>query len=374
MNKTTKIILGVIVVVMVIVLVAIFYKPAPKETIKIGAVIPLTGDTSSYGEHMKEGIELAKDEINLNGGIKRRKLEIVYDDSQGNAQQGLTAYRELVDIKGIKIILSGISGVVLGIAPSAEKDQTLIFSIGAAAAKISEAGDFIFRHNVLPQAEAVVQADLVYNRMGYKEVAGIFVNAESGVSYRDEFKKQYEKLGGTMKTIEMYEKGTADFRAQLTKIKASGVKAVFAGSYIKELGYILKQSKELGLNIQWFSGYIAEGPEVIDIAGDAAEGLIYTHFFDPQSLSVEDYQNKFKRAYGKISEFYAALAYDNVKILAKVMETCSNAEDPICVKNGLYKIKNFSGVTGKITFDQNGDTQKTIILKTIKNGQFVPYL
>lgn len=372
MNKTTKIIGGIIVLT-IIVLIVVFYKPVPKGTIKIGALFSLTGTTSSYGEHMKEGTDLAKDEINAQGGIKGRKIEIVYEDTQGDTQQGITAYQKLVNIEGLKVLLAGISNVVLGVAPLAEQNQVLVFAIGTAAAQISEAGDFIFRHNLLPQTEAKVLADLVYNKKEYKEIAGIFVNTESGVSYRDEFKKNYEELGGNIKLIEMYEKGAADFKTQLTKIKASGVKAVFAGSYIKELGYILKQSKELGLDVQWFSAYVAEGPEVLDIAKDSANGLIYSHFFNPESPSIKEYQKKYEERYGKSSEFYAALAYDNVKILAEVMKKCSNPEDSVCIKSELYKIKDFPAVTGKITIDDKGDTSKEIVIKTIKNGQFVPY-
>jgi len=377
MNKTTKIILFIVAIL--IVLGGIWYgtsrKPAEKGAIKIGAILPLTGKTSYIGEYMKEGIELAKDEVNTQGGVKGRKLEIVYEDSQGDTQKGLTSYQKLVNIDGLKILLSGISNVILGIAPLAEKDHALVFAIGAADPKISAAGDFIFRHNLLPQTEMKVLADLVYNKKGYKQMAGIFVNTESGVGYRDEFKKNFEALGGEIKIIEMYEKGAADVRSQLTKIKATGVGAVMAGSYTQELGYILKQSKELGLDVQWFSGYPAEGPELLKIAGDTANGLIYTHFFSPESslLLVVEYQRKYKERYGKISESYAALAYDNVKVLAEVMKKCSNPTDSTCVKNELYKVKDFAAVTGNITFDQNGDTHKEILIKTVRNGQFVPY-
>ena len=379
-EKQTKLWVGIIIVIIII--AGIWYgvgrKPAQTtnesiKTVKIGAILPLSGKLSSYGEHMKEGIELAKDEINSQGGIKGKKLEVIYEDSQGDTKQGITAYHKLVDTEGIKVLLSSLSGVTLGIAPLAEKDKVVVFAIGTAAPSISKAGDFIFRHNLLPQTEAKTLADLIYNKKGYKKIAGMFVNTESGVSYRDEFVKDYKDLGGEMESIEMYEKGTTDFRTQLTKIKDSGVKAVFTCSYIKELGYILKQSRELGLDVQWFGIYAAEGPELLEIAGNAAEGLIYTHFFNPASPSMKEYQRKYKERYGKPSEFYAALAYDNVKILSEVIGRCSGAKDSICIKNELYQIKDFPGVTGPITFDENGDTHKEVVIKTVKNGKFVPY-
>lgn len=346
-----------------------------KEPVKVGAILPLSGTVSYVGEYVKEGLELAKDEINSQGGVDGRKLEIVYEDSQGDTQQGVTVYQKLVKTQGINILIPTISGVTLGIAPLAEQDKVLVFGVGTAAPKISEAGDYIFRHNLLPQTEAKVLADLIYTKEGFQEIGMLVVNSDSGVSYRDYFKPKFEELGGKIRTIEMYEKGTLDYRTPLTKIKAAEVEAVLVGGYAKELGFILKQAQELGLSVQWFSIYAAEEKEVLEIAGEAAEGLVYTHFFNPQSSLpvVKEYQEKYKTRYGRISETYGVLAYDNVRILALAMRKCENPEDATCIKNELYKIKDFPAVTGSITFDENGDTQKEIISKTVKNGRFVPY-
>jgi branched-chain amino acid transport system substrate-binding protein len=172
----------------------------------------------------------------------------------------------------------------------------------------------------------------------------------------------------------MYEEKATDFRTSLLKLKNSNARAVFCLAHSQQFGLILKQAKELNLDKQWFGTFSAEGPTLINTAEETANGLIYSHFFDAgnpsnnfERIYLEEYQNE----YGRQSEAFAALAYDNVRILAEAMKHCKNPEDTECVKNELYKIKDFQGATGLTSIDQNGDTTKQAILKTVKNQEFV---
>ncbi len=375
MTKTAKIIIGIIIVVIVI--AGIWYgisrKPAEKEMVKIGVALALTGNQASYGETIKKGIDLAIKEINASGGINGRKLQAVYEDHQGDTKLGISAYQKLVNIDGIKILFSAVSGPTLAMIKTAENDKTLLFAIGVATPSLSDAGDYIFRHNLLPRDEITALADFLYNQKGIKEIGLLTVNVEAGIGYRDTFKQIFEKLGGKIKITEMYEKGATDYKTQLIKIKQTGVKNAIGFSYSQEMGVILKQSKEINLDARWFSVYPIEDVKLLEIAGQAAEGLIYTHFFDSKMDSMKNYNENYYKEYKNYPNSFAALAYDNVKIISEVMKKCANPEDATCVKDELYKVKNFPGVTGKITFDQNGDSEKEIIFKTVKNGEFVKY-
>ncbi len=327
-----------------------------EETIKIGAILPLSGKVAYYGDYIQQGTNAAINEINSKGGINNRKLEVIYEDSKGDVTSGISAYENL-RFRNVSIIITTLSGVTLGIAPISQKDKVILMNIGSASPKISNAGDYVFRHNVLPQEEIKFLANYLYNN-GYKEIALITVNAEAGVSYRDYFIKEYERLGGKIIVDEMHEYGETDYRSILAKIKDKKPKAVLVLSYPNELAAMLKQSQELDFKTQWFSIYDKEGSEFLELAGENAEGLIYTHFLKENE---------------KFTEPYAALAYDSIMVLAQAMENCKNPEDTTCIKESLYSIKDFSGVTGKISFDKNGDTHKEIILKTIKDGKFVNY-
>jgi len=366
-----KIIVGII-LILIIIVIAFSTNNNQANSVKVGAILPLTGKEANIGQSMKNALELAKEDINRNGGINSKNLKIIYEDSQSDVNKALSSYQKLTQIEGVKEIFTAISSVVLSIAPIAEKNKILNLAMGSAAPKISEAGDYTFRHNLLPQDESMTLANYIYNS-GIKQIPLLVVNTESGVSYRDEFKKDFESLGGKISFIEMYEKGATDYKTQLTKIKAMKPKEIVTLSYAAEMGIQFKQAKELGLNVQWFAVYTAEDPQVLSLAGSAADGIIYTHYYD--ASSTDPLFTSFNAKY--VSEFkiqplpYSGLAYDFLKVLGKVMNACGEASSTICVKDGLYGTQNYQGVTGSISFDKNGDTKKAIIMKTIKNGQFV---
>lgn len=370
-----------VIVIVILVVLGIWFgvvkkaSPEAKGPIKIGAILPMSGSLATIGTLFQEGMEEAKEEINQNGGINGRNVEIIYEDSQGDTQLGLTAYHNLKDTYKVQTIIGTMGNVILGIAPLAEQDKTVLLAVGVNTPQVSTAGDFIFRHNIMPKQEIQVMADLIKNKENFSSVGLLVMNNEGGVSYRDEFIKNFEALGGKIAIEEMYTPASNDYKTNLLKIKVAETSAVFCIGYPKDIGLILKQGKELGLQEQWFSSYSAENKDVVQIAGDAANGLIFTSFFNPDSQQplVADYQEKYRARYGRPSESYAALAYDSIKILDEAIKNCQDPNNSICIKDNLYLVQGFPAVTGNISFDTNGDTVKAIIIKTIQNSQFVPH-
>lgn len=364
----------IVIIAIVLIVAGVFYYGnfningrQSSEVVKLGAILPLTGNEASVGVAIKNGLELAVKKMNGSGGSK---FEIIYEDSHSDPETAISAYKKLTQIDGVKEIFTSISGVTLAVAPLAEADKVIIVSVTTASSKISQAGDYIFRHNLLPQDETRALASKIYSS-GVKELPLIVVNGEA-VTYRDDFRKEYESLGGKISLVEMYTKGSRDYRTELLKIKELKPQAVLSVGYATETGLILKQAKELGLDAQWYSLYTAEDPKVLDIAGKSAEGLIYSHFYNASSTASDflKFRDAYQSAYGVAPVPASALAYDSINILFTTLKKCDRV-DTDCVKMALYKTQNYSGITGKITFDQNGDTKKAIVLKTIKNGQFV---
>ena len=346
-----------------------------EETIKVGAILPMTGTVAYLGQFEREGISLAVEKINEEG-INGKKLEIAYEDTGGDTKQGVSAYQKLTQVEGIKALLTTESGTTLAIAPLAEEDKAIVFSIAGASSKISNAGDFIFRHNLLPDEEAEYLASIMFNDFGHRKICMIVVNSDSGETYASNLKKTFEEKGGEVVIVEKYEKGAKDYQTQLTKVKAAEPDAVFLFGHAQETGLLLKQAEELGIkNTPWFGSFAAEEDSLIENAGDSANSLIYTNFFDANSKDpvFRAFAEKYRQRYGYAPGSFAALAYDSIMILAQALKECDNPYDTICIKDKLYKIKDFSGVTGTITFNENGDTEKEIMLKTIKDGEFVLY-
>lgn len=186
------------------------------------------------------------------------------------------------------------------------------------------------------------------------------------------FYKPSINLGGGVTGSESFEPDAQDFRTQLTRIKQKNPEAIFIVAY-KESILILRQIKELGINTKLLSTPVFEDQEIIEKAGEIAEGVIYVYYggFDPQSGDevVKKFAETFKTKYNRDPGYYSALAYDAMNIVLLAIEKGgAKSED---IKNALYQIKDFPGVTGKTTFDVNGDVVKSVLLKVVKNGQFV---
>ncbi len=343
----------------------------PKE-LKIGAILPLTGDAAKYGQSTKNGIDLALEEINLKGGINVGKIDVIYEDSQADPKKAVSIFQKMTTVDKISFFLGPLSSSeVLAVAPTANKKKVIILAPAASSPQITNAGDYIFRNVMSDLFDGRVVADFAFNNLGKKTAGIIYINNDFGVGLKESFKSFFEKYGGKVVTEEVFDVGATDFRTQLVKIKKSSPEIVFLVGQ-SEMGYILRQSTELGLKTQWVSFSMFEDPQILEIAGNAAEGVYYTYrVFDPKSdiPVVKNFADSFREKYGQEPDIFAGLAYDATKILAQAVE--NGEQDAEKVKEALCDIKDFPGVVGTTSFDENGDVMKPIGIKKIENGEFV---
>lgn len=331
----------------------------PQGNIKIGSVYPLTGGAASWGVPAKEGIQLAVSEINNNGGINGRKIEVIYEDSKMDPKEGVTAVQKLINVDGVKYILGDIvSGVVLATAPLIEQNKVLNLVQGSSP-DISEAGDYIFRNWASDSYQAEKMARYAYAEAGYRKMAVINVNSAYGNGLGDSFKKEFEKLGGEISIKENYAPETKDFKTILLKVTSKGVNAIYLAPNPAETVVIIKQIKEIGLNLPILAGDVI--PEFVKgSSGELFEGIIYsTPLFTTEDSIVKEFETKYELFFNKKSAMtlVSAHTYDAVNILAKAMRE-TKSSDVERVKNYIYQIKNYPGVSGVTTFDQNGDVSK----------------
>ena len=366
--------IGIAVVVIVAVVLIVTQTGKGEKEIKIGVIIPLTGGSAKYGEDIKRGYDLAVEEINNKGGIKGRKIRLIYEDDEGKPEKAVAAAQKLIQRDKVIAILGPLwSSPTLAVAPIAEKNKVILLTSGASSPKITYAGDFIFRNEISDAYGAVKSAELFYNA-GFKKIAILYINNDFGIGFRDAVQQTYRELGGQVTSIESFEQDEKDFRTQLLKIAKTNPEAILIIGY-KEVILILKQMKELGIRRQVLSTALFEDPEIIEKAGDMAEGVLYTYYgtFDPKSedVRVREFIQKFKERYGVDPEYYAPIGYDAVKILALAIE--KGGFKPEQIKDALYQIKDFPGLSGTTSFDRNGDVIKPVILKTVKNRRFIRY-
>ena len=344
-----------------------------EKEIKIGAVLELTGPLSRLGERSKMGMELAADEINSQGGILNREIKLIIEDNKSDAKEGVSAFLKIINSYNVPVI-TGLTGssIVMACAPIANGKKVVLFSAGATSHLITRAGDYIFRNRLSGDAEVKAMADFAINKLNIKKIAVLYVNTDYGVGNKDIFMKEYKTKGGNVLFSEGFEQGETDFRSHLTKIKWARVEAVYIIG-VGENGYILKQAKEMGLKVQFLSTVGIEGPDVWKIAGESANGVIYTvQNFDPESSQkAANFQKNYFAKYNQDPDLFSALGYDAIYIISKVIsENGYNAE---AIKSGMYNLKNFQGVVGNISFDSNGDIQSGVMMKITKDGQFLLY-
>ncbi|MDD5193241.1 MAG: ABC transporter substrate-binding protein [Candidatus Nanoarchaeia archaeon] len=337
-----------------------------KEPIKIGSIGPLTGDVSSIGLNEKAAIELAVDEINSKGGISGRKIQVIYEDGKCSAKDGSNAANKLMNIDNVVAIIGGTcSSETIASAPIAEETKTVMISPCSSSPKITEIGDYIFRDYPSDSYQGAEAANFIYNNLGKKKVAVLYVLSDWGVGIQQVFEPKFKDLGGEIVASEGYEQTTKDLRTQLTKIKQANPDVIYFLGYTEASAIGLKQIKELGINAEIVGGDAWDDKVIFEKAGDAAEGII---FFIPYAPLTSEFKESMKEKLGSNEiTICSSQAYDGVYLLKQVIEKVGT--DPTKIKDELYKIKDYPGVSGTISFDSNGDLEKAqYAIKVVRNG------
>lgn len=337
-----------------------------QEEITIGVILPLTGDGAKYGEEAKNGIELALEEL------KEPKIKILYEDDQGTSSGAVSAFNKLTSSAKIPVIIGPMfSSTALAIAPLGEKNKVVILSPSASSPELTKAGDYFFRNWPSDVYEGGEMGRFAYNTLKLRRVAILSVNLDYGVGLTNVFKKVFESAEAKTLTVENYDQGATDFRTQLSKIKSLNPDGLYLPGYYAEIGLILRQARELGIKAQFLSGVGFDNPKILEIAGSAAEGVIFARpYYDPESQDsrVKRFAERFTRKYKTPPGIYAAHAYDALDILAEAIKKGGYSADKI--KAALYSIKDFSGVTGDTSFDENGDVAKPIQIMKVIDRKF----
>ncbi len=372
-----KLWIGIVVLIIICIAILLIVTQTNKEPeeIKLGAILSLTGDYAKWGETSRKGINLALEEINISDGINGRKVKMVFEDDQGSVRAATDAMTKLVTIDKVPFVIGTLlSTSTLAIAPIAEENKVILLSPASTAPKITNAGDYIFRNCASDELEGKEMANFAYNTLNISRAAIIYINNDYGVGLKSVFENEFQNLGGNVVTTESFEQGATDFRTQLIKIKAKEPESIYMPGYPPEMARILIQAKELGIETQFLSIVIFEDPRIIEIAGNAANGTIFSsRVYNPESdeTEVREFVDDYKARFGSEPDIYAGLSYDAMKIAVLAIKQGGLESDKI--KTALYEIKNFPGVSGMTTFDENGDVIKPIKMKVLKDGKFIWY-
>ncbi|MCF8241459.1 MAG: penicillin-binding protein activator [Melioribacteraceae bacterium] len=345
------------------------------KNVDIGVLMPLSTDVATLGVPAKNGISLAIKEYNNFKNNNDPNVDLLIEDTKAQPSFGVSAINKLITVNSVKVIIGPLtSTVTLSVTPIAEENKVVLLSPGSSAPKLTTAGDYIFRNELSDLNGGKAQALLAYDTLGFRKMAVVYINTDYGSGIYDVFRDEFEKKPGKILYSEAFKPGNTDFRTTINKIINSKIDAVFLVG-IDEMINFIQQSYELGLNVPIFTTPIFENKKYLDKLGDLANGILYVYYgtFNPTSTDslLTNFIDKYSKQFNSEPTYYSALGYDAANIILTALKMGDfNVEN---IKQNLYKIKNYRGITGNTSFDKNGDVNKPVILKTVRNNQFVSY-
>ncbi len=348
--------------------------PPAGETIKIGVVTSITGDAAAYGTHSTNGVKLAAEQINADGGVNGKKIELIIEDDEGKPEKAVDAFNKLADKDKVNLIIGAtITKCSLAIAPLAQQQNILMITPTSTNEEVTKFGDYIFRTCFIDPFQGIVAAKFSAGELGKKKAAIVYDN---GNDYSKGLATQFEATlvenGGQIVGKEAYSLNDQDFSAILANIKNSNPEVLYIPDYYSKVALIAKQVRDQGMKDVILLG--GDGwDEIINHAKDEIVGSFYSNHYSPESddPQVQSFISAYKAAYDNLDpNSFAALGYDAMQIVAKALNE-ANSTDSAAVRDAMASISD-KFVTGNISFDENRNPVKSaVMIRVEKEGDNV---
>jgi branched-chain amino acid transport system substrate-binding protein len=341
--------------------------------IVLGHYAAMTGTTAVFGNSADKGARLALEEINSSGGVLGRQLRLVTEDTQSKPEEAVTAVQKLINQDKVVAILGEIaSSRSIAAAPICQKAKIPMLSPASTNPKVTQKGNYIFRACFIDPFQGTAMADfaMTSDKGPHAKRIAVFYDVKNDYSLglREFFVARAKEKGAEIVADESYGEGDKDFRAQLQKIKLTNPDAVWCPGYYSEIALIIKQARELGLNVPFLGGDGWDADILGKTAGLAINGCFFSNHYasDDPTPAVQDFIAHFKAKYnGELPDAMAILGYDSMKLMADAISRAGST-DGKAIRDALAKTKDFGGAAGKITIDKDRNAQKPLVVLSIK--------
>lgn len=350
------------------------------DTIKVGVNCELSGVVASYGDNARNGALIAIEEINKAGGVLGKQLEPVVRDNQSKTDEAMNVSAALVDEGVVAQIGPLTSGTVAGSTPVMMENQICLIAPAATAnnvtvdEKTNKTRDYIFRVCYRDSDQGERMADFAIDTLKVKKAA-IFGSTSDDYAkgLAKYFKKEFEAKGGTIVAEEGFMNLDKEFRGTLTKIRSKNPDFIYAPGYYTEVSVLIKQARELGLDVPIGGGDGWDSPDLVKVAGvEALNNTFFTNHYsveDPDP-AIQSFVKAYQEHHKKLPDSFAALGYDSVKLLADAITRAESA-DPAKIKEALENTKDFAGITGTMSINEQHNPVKNIVIIEYKDGKLV---
>jgi branched-chain amino acid transport system substrate-binding protein len=345
--------------------------PAAHAQTAIGAAAPLTGPRALLGRNMKQGIEMAVEEINAAGGVLGKPLVIAFEDDQGdNPNAGINAVNKLIQVDKVSVMLGPHYTINQMATQKTFCDHGPLSLTGASGVPVTAAGcKFVIRVRASDVIQANALVEFARRELKTDKLGVLYINDDFGKAGADRVVKAMQDAGLKPVAVESHNAGDKDFSAQLAKFKNANASAVVMWTHDTEAALIVRQARQLGLQFHFAGSTSLSEPSFIKLASDAAEGVLSANDFVPTNPDprVQAFAKKYDAKYKMSPEIWAASYYDAAHLAAKAIQAAGTG-DAEKVRAAFGNIQH-TGVLGDYRCDPNGDCNHQILIVEIKGGQ-----
>jgi branched-chain amino acid transport system substrate-binding protein len=350
-------------------------------TIKVGAILSVTGPASFLGAPEAKTLEMMVEAINAKGGINGTKLELVVKDSGGSPEKAISFAKQLIDEdKVFAIIGPSTSGETMAIKNIAEEGKTILISCAAAEAIVNPVAKYVFK---TPQKDkdAVIRIFQQMKKMNISRIGVLSSNTGFGKAGKEQLEKLAADYGITVVISEVYDKAATDLTAEVTKVKAANVQAIVNWSIEPAQAIVIKNARQIGLTIPIFQSHGFGNIGYVKAAGSAAEGVIFPAGRllvadvlpdkNPQKALLLSYKKSYEAKYKEEVSTFGGHAYDALLILTDAIKSAGTDKEK--VRTAIENIKGLVGTAGIFNFsatDHNGLDLNAFEMLTVKDGKF----
>ena len=339
--------------------------------VRIGVFMSTTGSTANFGISSVNGIKMAADEINAAGGINGKQVELLVQDDRSDASEAATIVTKFVTQDQVHAIIGEVaSSRSIAAAPIAQNAKIPMLTPSSTNPEVTKKGDFIFRSCFIDPYQGAAIAQFAAKTLGAK-TAAIMVDRKNDYSTGLEkvIDQTFAKFGGKIVATQSYQEGDQDFNAQLTSLKGANPEVIFVPGYYNDVGLIAKQARDKGITVPLVGGDGWDSEQLYKIGGTALNGSYFTNHYSPFDTqpNVVKFVNDYKKRYNSTPDALAATAYDAANIMFDAIKRAKSLSGPD-IRDALAATNAFPGVTGTVTFNQQRDAVKPIVMIEIKPG------
>lgn len=347
-----------------------------EQPVVIGAVQPLTGPVSIDGLSVVDGIKIATEKVNSEGGVLGRPLQVNVEDGKGDPVESINAVEKLIKRDKVPAIIGcWASSGTLAAMPIVKKNRIpLLVETSTAPMITDQRNEWVFRFTSNNDVDGALMEKYLVPKLGFKKAAYMAVNNDWGRSMAKAVSEIMEKTGGKVLFVEYFSAAETNYTPMLTRIKASEADTLIITTSIQSVAIMLKQFTELGMRMNRFVTSAIPAEKVIDIAGkEATQGVYFFNRYVAYSppKGKEEENKKLIEAYqkihpGKVPDMYVAFGYDAVHIMADAIKR-AGGPDPAKIRDALEKTDYF-GLTGNVEFDENHHSQPRVSISKVTDG------